>query len=151
MIRRGERSAEPADPARRGTLRWLAGSALGLLGLGACRPGEKPPPPPLDVPLADLAVGARMRVVHSTNPVELRRTEAGVFARSLWCTHWGCEVRWSEPERRYLCPCHEGIFDSAGRVVSGPPPRPLADYPVAVEGEVIRVGDPVENTNGGVG
>ena len=140
MGRRRDQSAGPADPARRGTLRWLAGGALGLFGVAGCGSRVQEPPPPLEVPLADLAVGARMRVVHGSTPVELRRTDSGVQARSLWCTHWGCEVRWSGEEQRYLCPCHDGVFDEGGRVVSGPPPRALVDYPVAVDGDTIRIG-----------
>ena len=57
--------------------------------------------------------------------MELVRSADGVEARSLWCTHYGCEVAWSAAQSRYLCPCHEGVFDADGRVVSGPPPRPL--------------------------
>lgn len=41
------------------------------------------------------------------------------------CTHLGCGVQWNAATSQYKCPCHGGIFDRAGRVVSGPPPRPL--------------------------
>lgn len=140
MSSRTHRRSEPADPARRGTLRWLAGALVGLVGLGGCRSRVAGPPVPLEISVTAIGLGRRLRVVHDSNPVELRRTDQGVAARSLWCTHWGCEVRWSEQERRYLCPCHEGVFDEEGQVLSGPPPRPLADYPVVVEGEVVRVG-----------
>jgi menaquinol-cytochrome c reductase iron-sulfur subunit len=54
-------------------------------------------------------------------------------ALSNVCTHLGCRVRWVEGEQKFFCPCHNGVFDKAGLVVSGPPPRPLDQYPVKVE------------------
>lgn len=49
------------------------------------------------------------------------------------CTHLGCPYRWDEARREFLCPCHSAVFDLEGRVVSGPPPRPLDRYVVKVE------------------
>ena len=48
------------------------------------------------------------------------------------CTHLGCPYRWDEERRQFLCPCHAGIFDIDGKVVGGPPPRPLDRYPAKV-------------------
>jgi Rieske Fe-S protein len=55
------------------------------------------------------------------------------IALSNVCTHLGCRVRWVQDQQEYFCPCHNGVFDKAGLVVSGPPPRPLDQYPVKVE------------------
>ena len=55
------------------------------------------------------------------------------IALSSICTHLGCRVRWIDDQDQYLCPCHVGIFDKLGEVVSGPPPRPLDRYEVKVE------------------
>lgn len=41
------------------------------------------------------------------------------------CTHLGCGVKWDGAAKQYKCPCHGGTFDREGKVVSGPPPRPL--------------------------
>lgn len=41
------------------------------------------------------------------------------------CTHLGCAYHWDQEARHFLCPCHDGIFDINGKVLSGPPPRPL--------------------------
>ena len=46
-------------------------------------------------------------------------------AMSATCTHLGCQVAWDAGASQFRCPCHGGVFDAAGRVVSGPPPRPL--------------------------
>ena len=51
---------------------------------------------------------------------------ADVRAMSATCTHLGCRVRWDQRAERFKCPCHGGQYDGRGRVVAGPPPRPLA-------------------------
>jgi menaquinol-cytochrome c reductase iron-sulfur subunit len=48
-----------------------------------------------------------------------------VRAFSATCTHLGCQVRWEAEAKRFLCPCHGGVYDATGRVIEGPPPRPL--------------------------
>jgi Rieske Fe-S protein len=48
-----------------------------------------------------------------------------VHAMSATCTHLGCQVRWDAESAHFRCPCHGGVFDVTGRVVFGPPPRPL--------------------------
>ena len=44
------------------------------------------------------------------------------------CTHLSCTVNWSDPDRVFLCPCHDAAFDAEGEVLDGPPPRPLDRY-----------------------
>lgn len=56
------------------------------------------------------------------------------------CTHLGCRVRWIPDREQFLSPCHNGIFDKEGYVVSGPPPRPLDRYEVKVEDDQIYIG-----------
>lgn len=65
----------------------------------------------------------------------VRKTETGELAVfSAQCTHGGCALTWSGQRRKFLCPCHKGVFDAEGKVVSGPPPRPLARLAAHVEG-----------------
>lgn len=47
----------------------------------------------------------------------------GMRAMSATCTHLGCAV--GKVEWGYQCPCHGSKFDSAGRVLAGPAPKPL--------------------------
>lgn len=54
-------------------------------------------------------------------------------AMSNICTHLGCHIRWIAEQNHFFCPCHNGVFDSSGNVVSGPPPRPLTRYDVKVD------------------
>src|SRR5262249_15723612 len=58
--------------------------------------------------------------------VWVRREAAGEHAISVLspiCTHLGCPLNWHSEQSHFLCPCHGGIFDATGKLVSGPPPR----------------------------
>jgi cytochrome b6-f complex iron-sulfur subunit len=77
-------------------------------------------------------------VAVSGHPVIVVRTPQGFRAYSAICTHLGCIVGWDAGRKQIACPCHAGFFDLNGRVVSGPPPRPLPEHGVAVvNGEVL--------------
>jgi Rieske Fe-S protein len=52
---------------------------------------------------------------------------------SAVCSHTGCNVAWQPEDGQFVCPCHEGRYDIAGQVVSGPPPRPLNQLPTRVD------------------
>lgn len=60
-------------------------------------------------------------------------------AMSNICTHLGCRVRWIPDRAEFYCPCHNGVFDRAGQVVSGPPPRPLDRFETRVENGQIYI------------
>jgi cytochrome b6-f complex iron-sulfur subunit len=49
-------------------------------------------------------------------------------AISAKCTHEGCTVQFVPGESVIWCACHNGRFDLDGRVLAGPPPRPLARF-----------------------
>jgi Rieske Fe-S protein len=89
----------------------------------------------------DVPVGAA-RVFHypdETSPCLLVRLEADRFvAFAQKCTHLGCPVLYEERTRRLECPCHEGFFEcETGRVLSGPPPRPLPVVALEQRGDEI--------------
>ena len=44
------------------------------------------------------------------------------------CTHEGCTVQYVPGDANIWCACHNGKFDLDGRVLSGPPPRPLTRW-----------------------
>ncbi len=76
-----------------------------------------------------------------------RNAEQEFIAFSMNCTHLGCPIRWLSEANLFMCPCHGGVFYSDGRVASGPPPKPLNQYPVRVEnGEVQILTSPVPIT-----
>ena len=55
------------------------------------------------------------------------------------CTHLNCTVQYRDDIKEIWCACHNGHFDLNGNVISGPPPKPLAQYWVAIKGEEIFV------------
>ncbi|HEY7791094.1 MAG TPA: ubiquinol-cytochrome c reductase iron-sulfur subunit [Vicinamibacterales bacterium] len=78
-----------------------------------------------------------LRVVHKQGYYEavdhevvflVRGTDNEVRAISSVCTHLGCHVHWDPEARLFQCPCHGGQYDITGKVIGGPPPRPLATY-----------------------
>lgn len=59
--------------------------------------------------------------------------EGQVIAISAACSHLGCIVTWDEEQKIFKCPCHNGRYDAQGRVISGPPPRPLKRHRTKME------------------
>jgi menaquinol-cytochrome c reductase iron-sulfur subunit len=64
--------------------------------------------------------------------VFIDREGDGYRALSATCTHLGCRVDYDAARQQYICPCHGGVYARDGRVVSGPPPRPLERVAVRV-------------------
>ena len=58
----------------------------------------------------------------------------------IHCTHVGCPIRWNVQAGRFFSPCHGGVFDKEGRVLAGPPPRPLDRYESKIEKGVLYAG-----------
>jgi cytochrome b6-f complex iron-sulfur subunit len=65
-------------------------------------------------------------------------TPGGFYAVSAVCTHLGCSVAYQEGTG-FACPCHGSTFDAAGRVRSGPAPRPLPRFLLSLSrrGELV--------------
>jgi cytochrome b6-f complex iron-sulfur subunit len=59
-----------------------------------------------------------------------RDAEGRIRALDARCTHEGCTVQYVPAEAGIWCACHNARFDLDGRVLSGPPPRPLPSYSV---------------------
>ena len=87
---------------------------------------------------AGWAIWELRKILVAGKAVGVVRTDGGFRAFSLICTHLGCIVQWNGTGRTFDCPCHAGTFAADGRVISGPPPKPLPEYKVSVvQGEVI--------------
>jgi menaquinol-cytochrome c reductase iron-sulfur subunit len=55
------------------------------------------------------------------------------------CTHLSCRVNWREDKQGFFCPCHDGLFGLDGRVLAGPPPRPLDRFETKIENGQIQI------------
>lgn len=79
-------------------------------------------------------------VKFGTKPVILVRTANDELrAFSATCTHLDCTVQYKKELGLIWCACHNGKYDLNGRNVSGPPPRPLDEYRVIVQGGEISI------------
>ncbi|HLF13806.1 MAG TPA: Rieske (2Fe-2S) protein [Bacteroidota bacterium] len=75
-----------------------------------------------------------------TKPVLLVRTQEGEFrAFSAVCTHLDCTVQYRREKGTIWCACHNGTYDLTGRNIAGPPPRPLDEFRVIVQGEEVLI------------
>ena len=75
-------------------------------------------------------------VKFGSKPAIVVRTPDGEFrAFSAICSHLDCTVQYKPETSQIWCACHNGLYDLAGNVVSGPPPRPLESLTVNLRGE----------------
>jgi Rieske Fe-S protein len=102
---------------------------------------EELPEPKAVARLGDIPVGGAkvFRYPAEEDPCLLLRTgEASYVAFSQKCTHLSCAVFPSTDGKRLECPCHEGYFSAAdGRVLQGPPPRPLPRILLEKRGDAL--------------
>lgn len=98
------------------------------------------------LPLADLAKSAGGRKIIGNNlltpdvvdQLPPRSRESGIVVLSNVCTHLACKASYNPKTKRIECPCHAGIYNLQGEVVSGPPPRPLDRLVFKIEvGEIF--------------
>lgn len=78
----------------------------------------------------ELAATGGFRLVQEARTVVINVGNDTFRAFTSICTHQQCDVS-SYTNGRLVCPCHNSQFDSSGRVVSGPAPAPLAEFPTS--------------------
>jgi len=59
---------------------------------------------------------------------------------SATCSHLGCLVNYNKEKHEFVCPCHGGRYDLAGKNIAGPPPAPLTRFPLKMQGGMLFVG-----------
>lgn len=140
----------PSAPPRRRFVEYLLGG--GLLASAASflypilRYLAPPPTPDLGT---DTVVAARAGDLKPNSSKIFRfgnrpgllvlTAEKEYKAMAATCTHLDCTVQYRDDTHQVWCACHNGIYDLAGRNISGPPPRPLETYEVHVRGDEIIV------------
>ena len=56
-------------------------------------------------------------------------------------THLRCPYYWDAQKQIFQCPCHGGEFSITGKVLAGPPPRPLDRWAFEIQnGEIVTNG-----------
>lgn len=138
------------DPGRRDLLRYILGAGfiawLGAILYPVLAYLKPPKQAEVDVSsvrvgkLADIEKNSGMIVKFGTKPVILVRLPNGdLRALSGTCTHLDCTVQYRKDLGVIWCACHNGKYDTNGRNVSGPPPRPLDEYRVSVQGDEVFI------------
>ena len=135
---------------RRTLLRWLLGGGFTASVVSFLYPAVKFMNPPT-VPEAStnevsagkvqsLKPNSGKIVKFGSRPALLIRvSETEWRAYSAICTHLNCTVQFQDSTRQIWCACHNGFYDLNGKVVSGPPPRPLEEYAVHIRGEDVVI------------
>lgn len=88
------------------------------------------------------------KTVNSYGVFVVRQDESQVRVFSNICTHLSCRVSWHTDLQHYVSPCHDGHFDIIGKVISGPPPRPLDEFTTKVEANNLYILYPPYKRNG---
>jgi len=132
------RQSAEHDVSRRQFVKFACCSAL-VVGTGftarhSLFPGPTATEPRFVARADELPVGGSklFRYPTADHPcILIRSGETEFAAYSQSCTHLQCPVHYQHAQRQFHCPCHEGFFSAEdGRVLAGPPPRPLPRYPV---------------------
>ena len=93
------------------------------------------------VPRSEIVTGKAHFFDYRGKPAVLLQPTPGNFvALSAVCTHLGCVVAWQDQAKEFLCPCHGGRFSADGQVLGGPPPKPLENLVVELDGDQLKVG-----------
>jgi cytochrome b6-f complex iron-sulfur subunit len=143
-------NSTPQDTDRRSFLKFVLGGGLLALAGTILYPimAYLKPPKQGEVEVTSVSAGKLGEIENEsgrivkfgTKPVVLIRTASGELrAFSATCTHLDCTVQFRKDFGLIWCACHNGKYDLNGRNVSGPPPRPLDEYRVVVQGDEVFV------------
>ena len=96
---------------------------------------------PVTIPRAQVVAGQAHFFQFRGHPAVVLQNSPGVYlAFSAICTHLGCIIRWLPDKGEFLCPCHGGRFAGDGKVLGGPPPKPLQTIPIVLSGDNLLIG-----------
>ena len=72
-------------------------------------------------------------------PTKIEDTDNGIVAYSNTCTHAGCFPISVQGSAIVNCPCHSGQYEprEGCRVLGGPPPKPMPQLGVKVQGDQL--------------
>jgi menaquinol-cytochrome c reductase iron-sulfur subunit len=74
------------------------------------------------------------------SPSDKGKAPMPYIAISTRCAHLGCPVRYIQASQRFVCPCHGGVYDFEGKVIGGPPVRPLDRFQTRIRDGQVEIG-----------
>jgi cytochrome b6-f complex iron-sulfur subunit len=90
--------------------------------------------------VGDFKPGDSKIIRFGNKPVIIIRMDDNNFrALSATCTHLDCTVQYKKDEKIIWCACHNGKYDLYGKNVSGPPPKPLDKFNIAIKNDELIV------------
>ena len=99
-----------------------------------------------ELSMMDVGSSKNFRLPSGASVVIARQGESDTvdsfLALSSVCPHLGCQVQWEQPNNRFFCPCHNGIFDPSGKGIGGPPGeagQSLPEYPLRIERGLLYI------------
>jgi len=129
-----------AQASRRGFLATASAVALALLAWPrAILAGGKGwvAVPLAKAPKLQTVGGSMVTRIRGKELLLVRDGQESAHAFEAKCPHEQCDLNYAPDKRKIECPCHAAIFDLSGKVLEGPPPRPLETYQAIVDGETI--------------
>jgi cytochrome b6-f complex iron-sulfur subunit len=77
--------------------------------------------------------------LYSNGVIIAKTTGGNLIAVSQTCTHQGSNVAFRSANNDFFCSNHGARFSTSGSVLQGPANRPLKQYNVAVNGNLVRI------------
>jgi cytochrome b6-f complex iron-sulfur subunit len=135
----GASASAKSGETRREFLNEIAGSALGIAGLGSMIVTYQylspnvlfEPPTTFRAGTPDLYPLDSVTFLQEQQ-VYIVRTAQGFYAVSAVCTHLGCITQWKPELNQIACPCHGSKFTSDGTKIEGPAPAPLPHFSISL-------------------
>jgi len=145
-----EHNAAPREQGKRDFLKYVLGGGLVAWAGSIVYPllAYLTPPKQAEVEVNSVKAGKLSEIERDSGtiirfgnrPVILIRTATDELrAFSATCTHLDCTVQYQKDMGVIWCACHNGKYDLNGRNVSGPPPRPLDEFKVILQGEEVLI------------
>jgi Rieske Fe-S protein len=140
----------PSQPAKRDFLKIVFSGGLAGLAAAIFYPilAYMRPPKQGEVEVSSVKVGKLSEIEKGTGKIVkfgnkpailVHTADGGLRAFDATCTHLDCTVQYRDDMGLIWCACHNGKYDLNGRNIGGPPPRPLDEFRVVVQGEDVIV------------
>jgi len=129
-----------AQPSRRRFFGTMTGIAIASLAWPkmALSAGKSWVAVPLSkAPKLQKVGGSMVTKIRGKDLLLVRDSETSAHAFEAKCPHEQCDLNYAPDSQKIECPCHAALFDLTGKVLEGPPPRPLETYQAIVDGERI--------------